>query len=94
MLVTELRRREISVPFDQPGRVVGLAERKQRLTQFFDRFEVTYPKQVLLQRPDESLGAAVAFRRADESGRAFDAEVAVRIPNTYRLLLSAKADAA
>ena len=33
-----------------------------------------HPKQVLLQRADEPFGAAVAFRGADEGGRAFDAE--------------------
>lgn len=33
-----------------------------------------HPKQVLLQRADESIGAAIAFRRTDEGGRTFDAQ--------------------
>jgi hypothetical protein len=62
------------VPLDQPGRVVCFPERKQRLTQLLDRFEASNPEQVLLQRADEPFGAAIAVRRADESGRAFDAQ--------------------
>ncbi len=62
------------MPLDQPGRVVCFTEREQRLTQLLDRFEVAHPEQVLLQCADEPFGAAVAFRRADERGRAFDAE--------------------
>ena len=62
------------MPFDQPGRVVGLAEREQRLTQFLDGLEGAHPEQVLLQRADEPFGTAIAFRGADEGGRTVDAE--------------------
>src|SRR4051794_36693719 len=67
-------RAEEAVGLDQPGRVVGLAEREQRLAQLLDGLEGSHPEQVLLQRADEPLGAAIAFRGADEGRRAVDAE--------------------
>src|SRR3954454_2998750 len=63
-----------SMALDQPGRVVGLAELEQRLSEFLDGLEGPHPQQVLLQRADEPLGAAIAFRGADEGRRAIDAE--------------------
>jgi len=51
-----------------------LTERGQRLRQFFDRLEVPHPQQVLLERANESLSAAIALRGSDESGRTLDAE--------------------
>jgi len=62
------------VTLDQPGRVVGLAECQQSLTQFFDTLESAHPQQVFLEGADEPLGAAIAFRRPDEGGRTLDAE--------------------
>src|SRR5271166_466986 len=62
------------MPFDQPVRVVSLSERQQRLSEFFDRFEGPDPEQVLLERADEPLGAAVppgdavALRRSVRGG--------------------------
>jgi hypothetical protein len=44
------------------------------LTKFLDRLEVPDPEQVLLERADEPLGAAVALGRADEGGRALDTD--------------------
>ena len=38
------------------------------LPEFFDRFEGRDPEQVLLERADEPLGAAVSFRSAHEGG--------------------------
>src|SRR3954465_15960976 len=64
------------MPLDQPGRVVGLAEGEQRLTQLLDRGEAPHPQQVLLQRADEALGAAVALRRPHERRRALGAQEA------------------
>src|SRR3954470_17934485 len=64
------------MPLDQPGRVVSLAEGEQRLTQLLDRSEASHPQQVLLQRADEALGAAVALRRSHESRRALGAQEA------------------
>src|SRR3954463_3553404 len=62
------------MPLDQPGRGVSLAEGEQRLTQLLDRGEAPHPQQVLLQRADEALGAAVALRRPHERRRALGAQ--------------------
>ena len=59
---------------DQPGRVVGFAERQQRLTKLLDSLEGPHPQQVFLERADEPLGTAIAFRCPDEGGRTLDAE--------------------
>src|SRR3954449_13049683 len=67
-------RAEESVTFDQPGRVVDLAKRQQRLTQFFNILESAHPRQVFLEGADEPLGTAIAFRGPDEGGRNLDAE--------------------
>src|SRR3954453_5642217 len=67
-------RAEESVALEQTGRVVALAEREQGLPQLLDGLEGPHPQQVLLQRADEALGAAIAFRGADEGGRTLDAE--------------------
>ncbi len=53
--------------------VVGLPEGEECQAQLLDGLEAADPQQVLLQDPDEALSAAVPFRLADESGRAFDA---------------------
>jgi hypothetical protein len=59
----------VAVSLDQPAFVVGLPELDQREAEFLDRPEGPDPEQVLLQRPDEPLGAAVALGGADEGGR-------------------------
>ena len=59
---------------DQPGRVVGFPECEQRLPQLLNRLEGPHPEQVFLQRANEALGAAIAFRCPDEGGRTLDAE--------------------
>ncbi len=51
----------VTEPLDEPSGVVGLAEGQQRQTQLLDGVEGLHPKQVLLQRADEPLGAAVAL---------------------------------
>src|SRR4051794_9932175 len=56
--------------------VVGLPEGEECQAQLLDGVEAADPQQVLLQDPDEALGAAVPFRLADEGRRAFDAEEA------------------
>ena len=58
---------------DQPGCVAGLSEREQRLSQLPEGPEGPYPQQIFLQRADEALGTAIAFRGADECPRAVDA---------------------
>ncbi len=58
--------------FDQPGVVVGFPEREQRLPQLLDGLEGPHPEQVLFQRADEPLGAAIAFRCPHEGGRTLD----------------------
>src|SRR3954453_4673637 len=65
---------EEAVPLDQPGCVVGFPECEQGLPQLLDGLEGPHPQQVLLQRADEALGAAIAFRGADKSRRAVDAK--------------------
>src|SRR4051794_34144205 len=62
------------MPLDDPALVVGLLERDQGQAQLLDRVEVADPQQVLLQGPDEPLGAAVALGLAHEGRRALDAE--------------------
>src|SRR5260221_9138615 len=51
-----------------------IAQLEQGLTQFLDGLEGLHPQQVFLERADEPLGTAVAFRRPDEGGRTGDAE--------------------
>ena len=72
--MTELGWREESVALAQPGHVVSLAERQQRTTQFLDGRKGPHPQQVFLERADEPLGTAIAFRCPDEGGRTLDAE--------------------
>src|SRR5688572_27614372 len=48
--------------------------RKLGQAQLLDGVEAADPQQVLLQHPDEALGAAVPFRLPNERRRAFDAE--------------------
>ena len=62
------------MPFDEPGRVVELPKDEQRLTKLFDAVKGPHPEQVLLERADEALGAAVPLGSAHEGGRALDAE--------------------
>src|SRR4051794_13242368 len=64
------------MPLDDPGLVVGLPEPLQCQPQFLDRLEAPQPQQVLLERTDEPLGAAVALGLADEGRRALHAEEA------------------
>src|SRR3954462_12399180 len=62
------------MPFDEPGRVVDLPKDEQGLTELLDGVEGTHPEQVLLQGPDEALGAAVALGSPHKGGRALDAQ--------------------
>src|SRR3954468_12391369 len=62
------------VPFDEPGRVVDLPKDEQRLTELLDGVEGAHPEQVLLQGPDEALGAAVALGSPHKGRRALDAQ--------------------
>src|SRR5438105_3627925 len=62
------------MPFDQPSGVVDLAESEQRLAKVLDCIEGPDPQEVLLERSDEALGAAVSLGRPDEGRRAFDAK--------------------
>src|SRR3954453_21613106 len=66
----------VAVPLDDPGLVVGLPEGEECQAQLLDGVEAADPQQVLLQHPNEALGAAVALRLADEGRRALDAEEA------------------
>jgi hypothetical protein len=56
----------VAMPLDQPVFVVGPPEVDQGQAEFLDGAECPDPEQVLLQGPDEPLGAAVALRRSDE----------------------------
>ena len=47
------------MPLDQPAFVVGLPEVDELEAELLDGPEGPDPEQVLLQRPDEALGAAV-----------------------------------
>src|SRR5687767_1753042 len=59
---------------DQPSFVVGPLEVEQGETELLDGVEGPDPEQVLLERPDEALGAAVPFGRPDKGGRRGGAE--------------------
>src|SRR3954454_20928298 len=76
LICADLGRCPVAVPLDDPGLVVGLLEPLQGQAQLLDSLEAPHPEQVLLQRADEALGAAVALGLADESRRALDAEKA------------------
>ena len=54
------------MPPDQPVFVVGPLEVDQGETEILDGPECPDPEEVLLERPDEALGAAVALWRPDE----------------------------
>jgi hypothetical protein len=69
-----------TVPLDQPSGVVCVAEVEQRLPQFLDGIEAPHPQEIFFQGADEALGAAIALGRADEGGRALDAEEAQFLP--------------
>ncbi len=58
-----------SLALDDPGLVVGLPEPLECQAQLFDGVEAADPQEVLLQHPDEALGAAVALGLADEGRR-------------------------
>src|SRR3954464_533863 len=76
MAKVELSGRLVAVPLDDPALVVGPLERDERQAELLDGLEAAHPQQVLLQGPDEPLGAAVALRLAHEGRRALDAEEA------------------
>src|SRR6476659_4622382 len=54
--------------------IVDLPKAEQRLTELLDGVEGAHPEQVLLQGPDEALGAAVPLGSPHKGGRALDAE--------------------
>src|SRR4051794_15438147 len=62
------------MPFEEPGCVVDLSEVQQRLPKLLDGVEGAHPEQVLLERADEALGAAISLRRPHKGGRACDAQ--------------------
>src|SRR4051812_39039136 len=62
------------MPFDEPGRIVDLSNDEQRLTELLDGVKGAHPEQVLLQGPDEALGAAVPLGSPHKGGRALDAQ--------------------
>lgn len=61
-------------PFDQPVCVVSLLEGDDGLAQLLAGLEVPRSEEVLLERPDEALGAAVTPWGLDEGGRTGHAE--------------------
>ena len=74
LVVPDLGRGSVCVTFHDPGLIIAVPERKERLAQLLDGIEPTQPEQVLLQSSDEALGAAVPFRGADEHRRTLDPE--------------------
>src|SRR3954469_20952128 len=62
------------MPFDEPGRVVDLPKGQERLSKLFDAVEGAHPEQVLLERADEALGAAVPLGGPHEGRRTRDAQ--------------------
>src|SRR3954452_889352 len=76
LIGADLSGRLVAVPLDDPALVVGPLERDERQAELLDGLEAAHPQQVLLQGPDEPLGAAVALRLAHARRRALDAEEA------------------
>ena len=74
LVASELCRRAVTVPLDQPMLVVGPPEVDEGETQLLDGAEGPDPEEVLLEGADEPLGAAVALGRPDEGGRGRGAE--------------------
>src|SRR5918911_5004578 len=74
LVVPDLGRGSVCVTFHDPGLIIAVPERKERLAQLLDGIEPTQPEQVLLQGSDEALGAAVPFRGTDERRRTLDPE--------------------
>ncbi len=70
-----LGRSPVLVAFDQPVLVVGPAEGADGGSQLVERVEALDPEQLLLERLDRFLGAAVRLGLVVEGGRAGDAEV-------------------
>src|SRR5215213_2245060 len=62
------------MPFDEPGCVVALPKDEQRLTEVLDGVEGLHPQEVLLERADEALGAAISLGGSHEGGRTLDAQ--------------------
>jgi len=58
----------VAETLQDPLLVVEVLKLQQRLPQVFHRLERADPEEVLLEGPDEPLGAAVALRRPDEGG--------------------------
>jgi len=66
--------RSVADPPDDPVVVEAAGEVAERLVELLDGPESVEPDQPLLQGPDESLYAAIAFRLADEGRARLDAE--------------------
>ncbi len=64
LLGADLVRGAVSVPGDEPGRVVVGDEVLQPAAQLFDGVEGMHPQDVLLQGADEAFRDAVALRLA------------------------------
>src|SRR4029453_7732262 len=62
------------VPFDEPACIVDLPKGQQRLTELLDGVEGSHPQEVLLQGPNEALGAAISLGGPHEGGRALDVQ--------------------
>src|SRR5512143_900195 len=71
---SDLVRRLVAVPSEQPMMVVPIGKVDQRLAQLLNGLEGPYPEQVLLESADEALGHTIAFGLAHEAGRAGDTE--------------------
>src|SRR6187455_2440111 len=79
----------MAVPLDQPAFVVGPPELDEGEAEFLDGSEGPDPEEVLLQRPDEPLGAAVALGGADEGRRRRGAEPGDLLLEVARHVLAA-----
>ena len=76
------------IPLNEPGLIVGVTEGEQGLAELLDGVEGVHPKQVFLERADESLSSLVvrsvsgawdAMRRASAFVWAVSAAVSGRI---------------
>jgi hypothetical protein len=76
--------RSVADPPDAPMVVEASHEVAERLVEFLDHAESLQPKQLLLQRADESLNVAVALRLPEEGRGRLDGEGLELVPEGAR----------
>src|SRR2546426_4457945 len=66
--------REVAQALDDPALIVALAKFRQAMPQLFHVLKRAHPQELLFQRADEPLHAAIVFRLAHEGRRRLHAQ--------------------